>query len=65
MPHRMDDDFLLRFLRARNFNVNRAHRLVSIYINPLYFIKPKKTDIIVVNCQFVFIHHKLFNLDDT
>ena len=29
MPHRMDDDFLIRFLRARSFNVNRAHRLVS------------------------------------
>ncbi|XP_011505212.1 PREDICTED: alpha-tocopherol transfer protein isoform X2 [Ceratosolen solmsi marchali] len=31
MPHRMDDDFLLRFLRARNFNVNRAHRLIVRY----------------------------------
>uniref|UniRef100_A0ABD2WVD8 CRAL-TRIO domain-containing protein n=1 Tax=Trichogramma kaykai TaxID=54128 RepID=A0ABD2WVD8_9HYME len=31
MPHRMDDDFLLRFLRARSFNVNRAHRLVVRY----------------------------------
>lgn len=29
LPHRMDDDFLIRFLRARNFNVKRAHRLVS------------------------------------
>ena len=37
MPHRMDDDFLLRFLRARNFNVNRAHRLVSELANsPCY-----------------------------
>lgn len=31
MPHRMDDDFLLRFLRARNFNINRAHRLIVRY----------------------------------
>ncbi|XP_058795618.1 alpha-tocopherol transfer protein-like isoform X2 [Phymastichus coffea] len=31
MPHRMDDEFLLRFLRARNFNVNRAHRLIVRY----------------------------------
>ncbi|KAJ8684228.1 hypothetical protein QAD02_020020 [Eretmocerus hayati] len=30
-PHRMDDDFLVRFLRARNFNVNRAHRLIVRY----------------------------------
>lgn len=29
LPHRMDDDFLIRFLRARNFNLKRAHRLVS------------------------------------
>lgn len=28
-PHRMDDDFLIRFLRARSFNTKRAHRLVS------------------------------------
>ncbi|XP_044583551.1 alpha-tocopherol transfer protein isoform X1 [Cotesia glomerata] len=32
-PHRMDDAFLIRFLRARNFNVNRAHRLVVRYLN--------------------------------
>lgn len=32
-PHRMDDDFLLRFLRARNFNVHRAHRLIVNYCN--------------------------------
>ncbi|XP_014212839.1 alpha-tocopherol transfer protein-like [Copidosoma floridanum] len=31
LPHRMDDDFLLRFLRARDFNVNRAHRLIVRY----------------------------------
>lgn len=29
LPHRMDDDFLIRFLRARNFNLKKAHRLVS------------------------------------
>jgi len=28
-PLRMDDPFLIRFLRARNYNVERAHRLVS------------------------------------
>lgn len=27
-PHRMDDAFLLRFLRARHFIVRMAHRLV-------------------------------------
>ncbi|XP_053594282.1 alpha-tocopherol transfer protein [Microplitis demolitor] len=32
-PHRMDDAFLIRFLRARSFNVNRAHRLVVRYYN--------------------------------
>ncbi|KZC14220.1 PREDICTED: alpha-tocopherol transfer protein-like [Dufourea novaeangliae] len=32
-PHRMDDDFLVRFLRVRNFNVNRAHRLIVNYYN--------------------------------
>ncbi|XP_033334935.2 alpha-tocopherol transfer protein [Megalopta genalis] len=32
-PHRMDDDFLIRFLRVRNFNVNRAHRLIVNYYN--------------------------------
>lgn len=31
LPRRMDDDFLIRFLRTRNFNVNRAHRLVSSF----------------------------------
>ncbi|XP_043593999.1 alpha-tocopherol transfer protein-like isoform X1 [Bombus pyrosoma] len=31
LPHRMDDDFLIRFLRTRNFNVNRAHRLIVNY----------------------------------
>lgn len=30
-PHRMDDAFLLRFLRARNYRVEPAFRLVSIY----------------------------------
>ncbi|KAF7409766.1 hypothetical protein HZH68_004147 [Vespula germanica] len=33
IPHRMDDDFLIRFLRARHFDVNRAHRLVVNYYN--------------------------------
>ncbi|XP_026488006.2 alpha-tocopherol transfer protein-like [Vanessa tameamea] len=30
-PHRMDDEFLLRFLRARNFIPQRAHRLMVNY----------------------------------
>ncbi|KAK2580016.1 hypothetical protein KPH14_012305 [Odynerus spinipes] len=29
----MDDDFLIRFLRARDFNVYRAHRLIVNYYN--------------------------------
>lgn len=29
LPLRIDDDFLIRFLRARNFQLKRAHRLVS------------------------------------
>ncbi|XP_043491337.1 alpha-tocopherol transfer protein-like isoform X1 [Polistes fuscatus] len=33
IPHRMDDEFLIRFLRARNFNVNSAHRLIVNYYN--------------------------------
>ncbi|XP_076243158.1 alpha-tocopherol transfer protein [Calliopsis andreniformis] len=33
LPKRMDDDFLIRFLRVRNFNVNRAHRLIVNYCN--------------------------------
>ncbi|XP_024878443.1 alpha-tocopherol transfer protein-like [Temnothorax curvispinosus] len=33
MPHRMDDDFLLRFLRARNFNIKSAHKLIVNYYN--------------------------------
>lgn len=32
-PYRMDDEFLIKFLRARNYNVNRAHRLVVNYCN--------------------------------
>ncbi|XP_043466265.1 alpha-tocopherol transfer protein-like isoform X2 [Leptopilina heterotoma] len=32
-PQRMDDAFLIRFLRARNFNIHRAHRLVVNYYN--------------------------------
>lgn len=35
LPRRMDDDFLIRFLRTRNFNVNRAHRLVSLFLSSL------------------------------
>ncbi|XP_041980370.1 alpha-tocopherol transfer protein [Aricia agestis] len=30
-PHRMDDDFLVRFLRARQFVPQRAHRLMVNY----------------------------------
>lgn len=30
-PHRLDDDFLLRFLRARHFVVRHAHRLLVNY----------------------------------
>lgn len=30
-PHRMDDEYLLRFLRARNFIPQRAHRLMVNY----------------------------------
>ncbi|XP_028155799.1 alpha-tocopherol transfer protein-like isoform X2 [Ostrinia furnacalis] len=30
-PHRMDDEFLIRFLRARNFVPQRAHRLMVNY----------------------------------
>ncbi|KOC62670.1 Alpha-tocopherol transfer protein-like [Habropoda laboriosa] len=33
LPHRMDNDFLIRFLRTRNFNVHRAHRLIVNYYN--------------------------------
>uniref|UniRef100_A0AAR5PGE2 CRAL-TRIO domain-containing protein n=1 Tax=Dendroctonus ponderosae TaxID=77166 RepID=A0AAR5PGE2_DENPD len=41
-PHRMDDAFLLRFLRARHFIVRMAHRLMVNYYtfretNPTYF----------------------------
>ncbi|XP_045511357.1 alpha-tocopherol transfer protein-like isoform X2 [Colias croceus] len=32
-PHRMDDEFLTRFLRARNFIPQRAHRLIVNYYN--------------------------------
>ncbi|XP_066588455.1 alpha-tocopherol transfer protein-like isoform X2 [Prorops nasuta] len=31
LPNRMDDEFLIRFLRARNFNIYRAHRLMVRY----------------------------------
>ncbi|XP_077300130.1 alpha-tocopherol transfer protein-like isoform X2 [Arctopsyche grandis] len=42
-PHRMDDSFLLRFLRARFFNIERSHRLlVNYYLfkedNPQYHL---------------------------
>lgn len=30
-PHRMDDEFLIRFLRARNFIPQKAHRLLVNY----------------------------------
>ncbi|XP_026827791.1 alpha-tocopherol transfer protein [Ooceraea biroi] len=33
LPHRMDDNFLLRFLRARNYNLKSAHRLIVNYYN--------------------------------
>jgi hypothetical protein len=28
VPQRTDDEFLIRFLRARRFDVEKAHRLV-------------------------------------
>lgn len=31
LPHRMDDDFLIRFLRARNYNLKSAYRLIVNY----------------------------------
>ncbi|XP_018345677.1 PREDICTED: alpha-tocopherol transfer protein-like isoform X2 [Trachymyrmex septentrionalis] len=33
LPHRMDDAFLIRFLRARNFNIKSAHKLIVNYYN--------------------------------
>ncbi|KAH0954008.1 hypothetical protein HN011_006497 [Eciton burchellii] len=33
LSQRMDDDFLIRFLRARNFNLKSAHRLIVNYYN--------------------------------
>ncbi|XP_017882024.1 alpha-tocopherol transfer protein-like isoform X2 [Ceratina calcarata] len=33
LPHRMDDDFLIRFLRNKYFNVNKAHQLIVNYYN--------------------------------
>ncbi|KAL0121352.1 hypothetical protein PUN28_006701 [Cardiocondyla obscurior] len=33
LPHRMDDDFLIRFLRARKFNIKSAHKLIVNYYN--------------------------------
>ncbi|XP_028048844.2 alpha-tocopherol transfer protein isoform X2 [Monomorium pharaonis] len=33
LPHRMDDEFLIRFLRARNFNIKSAHKLIVNYYN--------------------------------
>lgn len=29
-PHRMDDDFLIKFLRARYWKVENAYKLVSV-----------------------------------
>lgn len=42
MPHRIDDDFLLRFLRARNYKLEPAYRLLVNYCqfrenNPTYY----------------------------
>lgn len=31
-PHRMDDDFLIKFLRARFWKVDNAYKLVGFYI---------------------------------
>lgn len=30
-PHRMDEKFLLRFLRARHFKLNATYKLVSYF----------------------------------
>lgn len=59
LPHRMDDDFLIRFLRTRNFNVNRAHRLVSFNnITKLirYFLR-----ISMVDWLNLFLHFFVFS----
>lgn len=31
-PHRMDEDFLIKFLRARFWRVDKAYNLVSVYL---------------------------------
>lgn len=33
-PHRMDDDFLIKFLRARFWKVDNAYKLVSFWFSP-------------------------------
>lgn len=38
VPHRVDDEFLLRFLRARFFKVNNAYKLVSFWVKIILFI---------------------------
>lgn len=40
VPHRTDDAFLLRFLRARNYTVKMAHRLVNIVLYIIIYLKP-------------------------
>ncbi|KAI8428178.1 hypothetical protein MSG28_002413 [Choristoneura fumiferana] len=51
-PHRMDDEFLIRFLRARKFIPQRAHRLSCFPVNT-YAIH-------IINHSWVF--DKIYNI---
>ncbi|XP_050309796.1 clavesin-2-like [Anthonomus grandis grandis] len=56
VPHRTDDAFLLRFLRARKFNVEAAHRLFVNYYrfkenNPEFFDGVQLKNLLEIGCD--------------
>ncbi|XP_033611360.1 alpha-tocopherol transfer protein isoform X3 [Cryptotermes secundus] len=53
VPHRTDDSFLIRFLRARRFDVEKAHRLMNNYYSFKENNQELHEDVHPMNMRFI------------